>query len=204
MKQPERDEDLLLPWHVNQTLPSDQRKSVDQALAESPTLAAERIWLESLRQDLQQHGPERADDAGLDRLMARIAGERAGTVLPFPSPPVMARPTWRTRGFAIAASIILGQAAVLGLLLHEREQSTPLTPLSGPQTVVDGVLVQVVFSEQASELAIRTALLDAQGEIVGGPGAVGVYLVRLADAEGLERLRRQVGIVESAVQEDSR
>ena len=203
MKEPDQDLRQLLPWHVNGTLDARRRAEVDKALADSEELAAERVWLESLRQKLRQQGPERAEDAGLDILMARIAGEREGSVLPFPAAPV-ARPAWRTRGFAIAATIILGQAALLGALLLEREQPGELTPLSGPQAVADGALLQVVFNERASEAAIRAALLEARGEIVGGPGALGVYLVRAEAPNALALLRKRADVVESAVLEEAR
>jgi hypothetical protein len=201
MKQPESDARLLLPWHVNRTLDGSERTTLDAALESSPDLAAERVWLDSLRQSLKQQHPTRADDAGLDQLMARIAAEKDSGVLSFPSAPALTRSPWRTRGFAIAASIILAQGVLLGTLLVERHDAGNLAPLSGPQVATSGVVLQVVFSEQASEVAIRTALREVHGEIVGGPGALGVYLVRVEQTQALEQLRNKQGVVESAVLE---
>lgn len=204
MKQSDSDARLLLPWHVNRTLDKSQHAAVDHALEESAELAAEKAWLKSLRQSLKQHGPTRTNDAGLDVLMARIAGERDGSVRPFPSAPAVSRPTWRTRGFAIAASIILAQGVLLGMLLLERDEPGNLAPLGGPRVATGGVMLQVVFREQASEAAIRAALLEARGEIVGGPGTLGVYLVRVDNARALELLRKHSGVVESAALEGGR
>lgn len=207
MKLPDSEARHLLPWHVNRTLSQSEQAAVDAALQESAALAAERDWLAALRQSLQEQAPQRAADAGLDQLMARIAGERNGSVLPFLSTPTPTRSPWRTRGFAIAASIILAQAALLGALLLERNQSAELAPLGGPTAATaGGVILQVTFHEQASEAAIRSALAQVHGEIVGGPGALGVYQIRVAapGVQALETLRARPGVVDSANLEGGR
>ncbi len=190
----------LLPWHVNRTLSKSDQNAVDAALEDSAALAAERDWLAALRQSLQQQTPQRPPDAGLDQLMARIARERDGSVLPIRSTSAQTRSPWRTRGFAIAATVILAQTALLGALLLERNSPDNLMPLGGPTAAtVGGVVFQVTFHEQASEAAIRSTLALVHGEIVGGPGALGIYLVRVAapGTQALDTLRARQDVVNS-------
>lgn len=195
---------LVLPWHVNQTLSARERSRVEAALEDDPALAAEHLWLQSLRRSVREDDPAtpaRSDETGLDELMALVRAERDHRLTPFPSP-FSRRPGWWTRGYALAASVILAQAVLLGILLMERPE--PLQPLAAKSAPFSGVVLQVVFREQASEGAIRTALRDARGEIVGGPGALGVYRVRVdaADAaSALLRLRQNSAVVENAVME---
>lgn len=206
MKSTDPQAQLLLPWQVNRTLDEAQRAAMKRELASDATLDAEAAWLASLRHILHEEPPRRADDAGLDTLMARIAAEREGRLVNLPTRPERTRPTWLTRGFALAASIILAQAILLGVAL-EKGGSDLLRPLSGSPQAVQGVHLQVVFREQATESAMRAALISVKGEIVAGPGVLGVYTVRVErqNAEAaLLRLRQNSAVVESALREESK
>lgn len=211
MKQRDSDVSQLLPWHVNRTLDEKQSARLDAALEDDPDLASEHLWLQSLRRTLREDTPARSDDTGLDELLARVRAERTNTLKPFPSAaPAPRRPAWLPRGYALAASVILAQAALIGVLVMERDEYALLSflaPLASKQTATPGVVLQVVFREQASEAAIRAALRDARGEIVGGPGALGVYRIKIAapgaDA-ALARLRGNGEVVENAVKEGGR
>jgi hypothetical protein len=93
--------------------------------------------------------------------------------------------------------MLLAQAAVIGYLVHERNAA--LAPLSG-QPPASGELLQVVFKADATERDIRGLLASVDAELVGGPGALGVYTIRVpagrADAAAAA-LRGRADVVES-------
>jgi anti-sigma factor RsiW len=186
----------LLAWYAAGTLAPAERAAVEQLLAESPAARAELEWLRALKRDLPATLAIPPGDLGQARLMQRIAIERAGPkVVELPRRPE--RPRWLAPAFALAASMLLAQAAVIGYLVHERNAA--LAPLSG-QPPASGELLQVVFKADATERDIRGLLASVDAELVGGPGALGVYTIRVpagrADAAAAA-LRGRADVVES-------
>ena len=188
----------LLPWYVNGTLDPETSRELDLALSSSPELRGEMHWLESLKKNMGESIALPANDIGLDRLHTLIKADRDGKMLTLPSRPR----TWRRPLLAIAATIILAQAAVIGVLMKEQRVSpdtiTPLSasPVAAPPAKGEALL-QVVFRETATEAQIRAALNAVHGELVAGPGAVGVYTVRVSavDADNaVTRLRAEAGV----------
>ncbi|MFS2033496.1 hypothetical protein ACEN8I_05660 [Polaromonas sp. CT11-55] len=193
----------LLPWHVNHTLDADTCQEVEALAGRSPLVRAEIHWLEQLRSQIRQFRDEaeqRPDDAGLDMLLAMIHAEDAGKL-------VRLRGRWNAwlaapRRYSVAglaAAVVLAQAALIGALL-QREAPETLTPLSG-ETAAGGELLQVTFKPRATEAQIRGLLAGLRAEIVSGPGALGVYTVRVPEGQGqpvLASLRGSSAIVESA------
>jgi anti-sigma factor RsiW len=186
----------LLAWYAAGTLAPGDRGDVERLLAESPAARGELEWLRALKRDLPATLPIPAGDLGQARLMQRIAVERAGPKV-VALPRRAERPRWFAPAFALAASMLLAQAAVIGFLLHERDAS--LAPLSGPPAAA-GDLLQVTFRPDATERDIRGLLGGVEAELVGGPGALGVYTVRVpagrADAAAAA-LRGRADLVES-------
>ncbi|MCW5623418.1 MAG: hypothetical protein KIT73_01710 [Burkholderiales bacterium] len=186
---------LLLPWFVNGTLDEAGRHTVEAGLEASATLRAERDWLVALRRDVQAETIAAPDDAGLAQLMQRIDGERPANVV---SLPVAKRARWFAPVLALAASLVLGQAIVIGVLLGERDEG--FRPLSGP-TATAGDRIQIRFQPEATEAQIRTLLLDIDGDIVAGPGALGLYTIRVETGRSgavLQRLTTRRDVVDSA------
>jgi len=186
----------LLAWYAAGTAAPAERAAVERLLAESPAARAELEWLRAIRRDLPGTLPIAEGDLGQARLMQRIALERAGPkVVELPRRP--GRPRWFAPAFALAASMLLAQAAVIGYLVHERDAA--LTPLSG-QPPAAGDLLQVAFRPDATERDIRGLLASVDAELVGGPGALGVYTIRVpagrADAAAAA-LRGRTDVVES-------
>lgn len=194
----------LLPWYVNGTLGVAARRALDREIAQSQALRSEVLWLELVRSQIREQtqaevGP-RSDSAGLDTLMALVHGEQSGTVLPLPS-----RITRWLEGarriplsVGVAAALVLTQAVIIGTLLDQPAQD-PLRTLSGG-AAAGGQLLQITFKPMATETQIRTLLSSVQGEIVAGPGALGVYVVRVPDRQGtaaLEKLRMDGTTVDS-------
>jgi hypothetical protein len=69
-------------------------------------------------------------------------------------------------------------------------------------TAAGGQLLQITFKPLATETQIRALLSSVQGEIVAGPGALGVYAVRVPDRQGavaLAKLRSDSTTVDSVV-----
>lgn len=188
-----RDARAALAWYVTGTLDAEERARVEAALAASPAARAEAAWLAAVKRDIGATVAIPAGDLGLARLMQRIAVERAsaqGKVV------ALAPRVRRLRiALAAAATIVAAQAAVLGWLVHERAD---YAPLEAPAAA--GALLQVTFKPAATEADIRAALAAAGAEIVAGPGALGVYTLRVApgrESEAADALARESRAVES-------
>jgi anti-sigma factor RsiW len=197
----------LLPWYVNGTLDENDHGKLESHLARWPHLHAEAAWLrrlrEQVREPLYDNMVQPSDSAGLEILMARIHAERSGKVLPLRPARVhgaAAAPRWFPAAVGLAASVILAQALVLGWLIGQPGEGA-LAPLSG-STAASGTLLQLTFKPSATEARMRQALAAVQGELVSGPGALGVYTVRVPEGQGLAALQKLQGdhtTVESAV-----
>lgn len=196
----------LLPWYVNGTLDVQTRRAVDRELAQSPSLRSELVWLKlvrsQIREQTQAEVSARSESAGLDTLMALVHGEQSGKVLPLK----LRVDRWvagvrrMPMSMGIAAAVVLTQAVIIGALLDPPAQD-PLRTLSGGEAA-GGQLLQITFKPQATEAQIRSLLASIQGEIVAGPGALGVYAVRVPDHQGaaaLEKLRRDTTTLDTVV-----
>ena len=196
----------LLPWYVNGTLDDSHYGKLESHLALWPHLRAEVAWLTQLREQVRQPlydvAVQPSPSAGLGTLMSRIHAEQSGKVVPLHSKqPVRAvAPRWFPAAMGIAASIILAQAVVLVSLTGQPGRDA-LTPLSGGTAAV-GTLLQMTFKPTATEARMRQALAAVQGEMVSGPGALGVYTVRVPEGQGpaaLQKLQGDHATVESVV-----
>ena len=196
----------LLPWYVNGTLDGATRRAVEHQLTHSPLLRSEVVWLRLVRSQIREQTQAeinpRSETAGLETLMALIHGEQSGQVVPLPSR--LSR--WVTGArrlpvsVGIAAAVVLTQAVIIGALVEQPEHDH-LRTLSGA-TTGGGQLLQMTFTPRATETQIRALLAGVQGEIVAGPGALGVYTVRVPERQGvaaLERLRSDSITVDSVV-----
>jgi hypothetical protein len=184
----------LLPWYVTGTLAERERALVDRQLAQSDELRAELAWLRKLQQDIRAAVPAATGDLGWSRFKQRMEAEKSGVLVPIQKAP---RARWYAPALALAASILIAQTVVIGVLL---DQSTPnVRPMSGPP-VAEGPLLQIQFQPAATEQQIRELLSAAHAQIVSGPGALGVYTLRISDGDGtvaVQRLREATTVVES-------
>lgn len=199
MAEPQHHVSELLPWYANGTLPAAQRSEVDRHLGACERCRAELAWITRLGADIKAATPAPAGDLGLGRFLERIAPE--SNVLPLRRPQ---RPRWMVPALALAASVLVAQAVVIGVLLHDRQQT--LHPLGGAP-LARGTLLQVTFVPDATEMQIRTLLARVDARIVEGPGALGVYTVSVppeqADA-ALRELESARAVVASAARAPSR
>ena len=195
----------MMPWYVNKTLDEASSRRLENLLQGSPAVQAEVSWLERLREQIQGKKDTRqlpAPDAGLDRLMALIAAEKSGKVsnITRPAKPLSA---WYGPAFAIAASVMFVQAIGLHMLLQGGSGADTIRALSGATGVKSGDVLQVTFQSATTESQIRGSLAAIHGEIVGGPGALGIYDVRVEKGRGADaaaKLAQQAGVIDSVSQ----
>jgi hypothetical protein len=197
-----------IPFFLNGTLNSVEREQLQAAIAADPALARELDLQRQIRDAVTQSAavPQRSSlPQFLNRLAAesqREVNQTANNVTTLQrSVATLSSSTKNTRGwkvaFALAASIVVIQAAVLAPLL--RQDNATLEPLSGASVAGGGANMQLTFKPDATEKQIRE-LLRANGvEIVAGPSALGVYQARAVDpARAAAALPASTAVVDSA------
>jgi anti-sigma-K factor RskA len=183
--------DELLPWYANATLEGAERAAVEEHLRTCERCRNEVEFLRALRESVKAVDREAwtPGEFGWKRLQRDIHAMRRG-----PST------WWRPALAAAAAVVIVVQAA---LLVNFRHGEPAITPLGGPKPA--GSVIQVQFQPRATEAQIRALLQQVHGTLVDGPGALGIYRVRLEAGEDLardvERLRVHKDVVAHATAE---
>jgi hypothetical protein len=199
----------LLPGYVNKTLAADDQVFMDQWMRDEsnqhPALLDEMRWLALSREQLREVTPAVAADAGWHQLLARIDAQPRRQSAP---PGWLDKTRSRLRGWWATPVVGFAAAAVLTVQLGaiawlSRSDDDAARPMSAPAATVaaDAALLQVVFKDQASVAQVRAALAAAGATVVDGPGALGVWRVRVARnaaAAALTALRQQAA-VEQAV-----
>lgn len=155
----------LLPWYVNGTLADGERLDVETHLQSCERCRQEVTWLRNLRAHIKADTADSPGGFGLNRLMHDIGTQK-----------LMRRPgqRWWRPALAVAAVIIAVQFAVL---INFLPRPASITPLGGPAE--EGVVLQVKFAPNATEAQIRQLLQQTQATLIGGPGALGIYRLRL-------------------------
>jgi hypothetical protein len=195
--------DKGLPWYLNGTLDEASHREIEHALRSSPHAQAEALWLGQIQEQVRSEKDMQqlpSPDAGLDRLMALIEGERSRKVVSLPRLPQSVG-RWYRPAFGIAAAVIATQALLLGIVLQNGTEADLIKSLSGHPSVQEGALLQITFKSNATEPQIRATLALIGGDIVGGPGVIGLYTVRVAASQAqsaLVKLGEQKGVVDSA------
>ncbi len=208
----------LLPWYVNGTLKSDDRRSMEYCLATYPDCRAELEWMDGVAQQVRGESFPLNEQEGLDRLMSMVRAQESGKllVLSRPSAPLggAARQVlgtvsrtklqqWIKPLMAVAATLAVVQVGLSFIGTQSSDQSETLRPLGTAQPMPRHAMIQATFRADASETKIRALLAQVGAEIVSGPGALGVYTLRVPinKAENaLADLRRATTIIDSATQ----
>jgi anti-sigma factor RsiW len=171
--------DLLLPFYVNGTLSAEERRQVESYLERSSHARDEVALLRALRQQVKDEAIENSPgELGLQRLKREIKqAEQA--------PPSGDRMTGRTitvasfwRPLAVAACLVVMVQAGVMVGLGGFGGGDTVEPASGTAAVM-----QVTFAPDATEEQIRELLQSAGASIADGPTALGIYQLRLVDAE---------------------
>jgi hypothetical protein len=199
----------------------DQRfDELSRKAAAGPLSAGEREWLDAY---LREHADRRVEldwdaafaDALHDevaRMPARPGWERTAGVLSAevaaatPRAGVLDRlaqwltPSlgWAVNLQAVAAALVVVQAGVIAVLVWpSADGPRDLVRGTAQNPAPTGPLLRVSFRPDLPEARLRQALADIGGEIVGGPGQLGVYLVHVKDGDlsaAAERLRTSGGV----------
>ncbi|MBJ7440111.1 MAG: hypothetical protein JHD35_13920 [Sphingopyxis sp.] len=112
---------------------------------------------------------------------------------------------WHFGQMAAAAllAVIAWQAAVIPNMTSQQEAEADYQ--TAGEAAAEGHSIRVAFHPEASEGAIRSALLDADATIIDGPSALGLYRLGFADKghqrDGVAKLRARDEIVESITEE---
>jgi len=166
--------DELLPWYVNGTLVNGERQNVETHLLSCERCRQEVSWLQNLRAQIKDDVSPEPGVFGLNRLLRESGLKRVPTRTPGP---------WWRPALAAAAVIIVIQSAIL---IDFLSRPTPITTLGGP--AAEGVVLQVKFAPDATEARIRQLLQKVRAGLIDGPGALGVYRLRL---EGVQAAHNQ-------------
>ncbi|MDH3280876.1 MAG: hypothetical protein OEQ18_07080 [Gammaproteobacteria bacterium] len=158
----------LLPWHVNKTLEPESSRQVEEYLAGDADARADVEFLRAVRNTLKDQTVQSPGELGLKRFQKQLAETRQVRSA--------ARQWWRP-ALAAAALVIVVQ----GGLLVNLWQAETYVPLGGDAP--GGPVLQVELNEDATAAALQEALNRVGATIVDGPGALGIYRLRLsADA----------------------
>ena len=165
--------EALLPFLANGSLDGEEREAVEQAVAEDEELRTELQALRAIRETMQAEEAFSPGEVGLARLMKDVEA----------STPTAANTNARPRFWQIAAAVLL--AVVLGQGAYMMRGTDPGGfELAGGETAMT-----VAFAPTTSEELLRTLLLDAGVETVGGPSALGLYQIGLLDGVTLDQAR---------------
>jgi hypothetical protein len=162
----------LLPWLVNGTLTGAERHAVEEHV---------RACI-ACRRELKEQ--QRLSAAVLARRTADVSAEAGLRALDSQLDAGAGR--WRVRyasaaPFAIAAAAGLAVLAVLVWFTPlPGIDGTPYSTLATTSTS-DAVLLDVVFSEDATSADMQALLDSFGGEIVAGPSDIGRYTVRVRE-----------------------
>ncbi|MGM0982759.1 MAG: hypothetical protein ACQEXG_04940 [Pseudomonadota bacterium] len=174
-------DDERLALYVNDKLEGTQRQRMQDAIADDPELAREVELLHMLKQGWQQDQEAPPMELGLARLKRDIQQEQS---LPeAPSPRYRGQRFWK--GLALAACLVV--AIQTSLVVFTGSDDTQWELLSGSPEP-DAPRLQVVFAPDTTIAQLQALLQPHAAHIVEGPGALGIYTLRLpedSDAVGI-------------------
>lgn len=184
--------DELLPWYANGTLSPEKRQEVAAHLRGCDRCRGELAFLTGLRERVKASVDASVpDEIGLKRLLRET--RRA---------PIGPGVAWLRPALAAAVAVIVVQA---GLVAWLWTREPLIEPLGGPRH--EGVVLQVRFDPAAPEARIRALLQENDATVIDGPGALGIYRLRLENvkpgdaaalAKALNDFRSAKGIVAQA------
>ena len=185
-----------LPLIANETCPPDKREEVMRYLEKNPACQAELAQFEALTRLIEAESDQIPvpSEALLEDVMNRI--EAKEEKLPSRFREWLTSFTERiSAGFAPPAVRFAGALAVLiivfqfAVILHQSRRITAYHTLAGPAAVVPGrISLNVVFNPNARIKTVQSLLDQYHGQIIGGPGASGVYTVSFPTPKNPEKL----------------
>ncbi len=157
--------DELLPWLANNTLGGAERLEVEAHVASCERCRRELAYLDSLRSSVAEMECIQAPgEFGLHRLLRDIRR----------SPQHTERRRWLAPALAASLAVVVLQGVMLA---HLWTQPVNIAPLG--REMLDADVLQIRFEPRATETDIREALQAVGASLIDGPGALGIYRVRL-------------------------
>jgi hypothetical protein len=195
------------------TLSDEEREWLDAHLREHPQRRADLEWDAAFGARLEEKIAAMPAMPGWERTERELRAEHAASDaqgrarVPAPRREVPREPglldrlsDWLASSLglainaqAVAVALVLVQAGLIGVLAWQHEARDAGAIRAGATDPTPrGPLLRVSFRQDLREADLRRALADIAGEIVGGPGQIGVYLVRVREgdlAAAAQRLR---------------
>lgn len=176
----------LSPWFVNGTLDDRQYARVEQYLKNHPEAASELRWLQSFQSQVKSSAEVISPELGLETLLGRIKARKhierpnlLSRVSEFIST-LVRKPAF---AFASVAVFVAQSAVITSLMMSERrdtaDNAVQVRAVPTPTGNAEAVL-QVNFRPDSTETEIRMLMISINGTIVGGPGQLGNYLVKVS------------------------
>lgn len=188
-----KDVEENLPLYVNDRLSPEERTAVAEAIANDKGLEEDAKFLAGLRMSLQADEQPTPGELGLARLKRSLAAEKQQAA---PQRPAQ-RSFWRS--LALAACAILGLQSAFLINQQLPDTGAGVTTLSQTR-LIEGPVIQLVFTDEMTAGQIRTLLTEIDGDLISGPGALGVYEVELPENADLDSLISQLSVREGVEQ----
>lgn len=189
------EDNLDLPWHVNNSLDRTRRLSLDSSLTQDAELRLEAEFLQHIRQQVKNQPDVTPGDLGWQRLKKQLAQETQQT-------PTRPR---RHLALAVAASLlVIIQGGVIFSLLNQQQVEPAYLPLASSH--YQGLVLQVRFNPDIREAQMRELLIKIDARIIEGPSSNGLYRITVT-AEDNSRISQRIdqikasGLVEHVAQE---
>lgn len=158
----------------------------------------EMAWVERTQQHLAQTSPVFDAQAGWQRMQGRLDAATEKIVVSAPAAPARPRSAmqwvksqfrarvdktirwWQKPIVAVMGSaMIIGQMGLLAALVrytyNVEPQAAIVAPASGEKGLPDSITLAVVFKDNATLKQVQELLASVQAQVVGGPGAIGVW-----------------------------
>ena len=197
----------LLPWYVNGTLSEQDRAWVEDYLRENQNAREELDWYRSLQVGIADNAPKVPATIGLAKTMSLIRGDRptiAERIMGFFGGMFLTPAPAGRAGRSGAGAFSLRPALAIGLVIAVVVQAGVIATMFGGgsadqaammragRTVPadEGPVLKLAFVPDAKEADLRLLLVGVQGTIVGGPGQLGDYYVRVPAGKENESLAR--------------
>lgn len=176
--------DEFLPWYVNGTLTGPERNEVERHLQECDHCQKEIEFLAKLRTKIKAvERFEAPGKFGLKRLLRDVKKNKTGKVRSW---------TWWQPALAAAMAIIVIQGILFVNMSPRQESFMP----AGARH--EGVVLQLTFVPETTEVEMRKMLNEISGTLVGGPGLMGVYRVRLnVDTEEEKKINEIIAVLQA-------
>lgn len=196
----------LIPGFLKKTLAADDKEWMTQFLntlnlqggTTAVEFAQEMAWVERSQQQLAEDAPDFDAQAGWQRMQSRLdAPEQPVKLQDTPLAIAMrwlkthirnctdsAIAWWRKPMVGVLASaMIVAQMGLLAAVVKQLNRAPSVagsvSPASGTPSLQGMQVLSIVFKDSASLLEVRTLIDKAQGRVIDGPGALGVWLVAI-------------------------